>query len=157
MAIKERTLLVIKPDGVERRLERVILSQVKSKGLEVRRRRMLWLTKEFVEDHYRPHVGKPYFAGLLKYMMRGPVIAFEIFGEYAVHKIRELAGETNPKNAPPLCWRGQYGIVTESGGIENVVHSSATIQEARDEITMFFEREGAGFIDRTLRRIGLRK
>lgn len=134
----ERTLVILKPDALERGLHRVVCAELLKLGLKlgdhsVRAR----LEEHEVRDHYAAYAEAPFFPGILAYMTRGPVALMVWYGEDAVAKIRALAGATRPDEAAPGTLRARFGRLVD-GRIENVLHCSATEEEAEAEITRFF-------------------
>lgn len=134
----ERTLLLLKPDGVEKDLERVIAEEVAALGLRVIDRKKMRLHRAIVTEHYAHHANKPFFPGLCAYMTRGPVIALIVEGDAAVAKIRDLVGATDPSKAAPESIRARFGRKLPDGRVENVVHASEKPEEAEVEIKRFF-------------------
>lgn len=161
MASVQRTLLMIKPDGVEKKLRKVILDKIHDPAsdfqLKIVREKTLWLTQDLVNAHYAEHTRKPHFVSMSRYLMRGPVIVFEVVGAHAISKIRGLCGATHPRDAAPGTIRAEHGRVSPLFlHIENVVHSSANDREASEEIKRFFGAKGAGKWEILMRKVGLR-
>lgn len=154
---RERTLLMIKPDGVEKKIRGDILKLLDAEGLVIKREKQMWLTRELIEQHYKEQIGKPHFKTMSLYLLRGPVVVMEIEGTYAINKVRSFCGATHPDNAEPGTLRRKYGHTSPLfSHIENAVHSSANRQEAFLEISRFFTTDGAKWWSVLLRRIGLR-
>ena len=130
----ERTLVLIKPDGVERGLVGEILSRFEKKGLKIVGLQMLKMDHSFAEKHYAEHKDQPFFAGLINFMTSSPIIAAIIEGEGAVVAVRGLMGCTNPLKSPPGTIRGDYGLVTS----HNLIHGSDSLESAKREIELFF-------------------
>lgn len=140
----ERTLLLIKPDGVSRGLENEIFSRVEQAGLKVVKKRKVEMTKELADDLYSPHLGKPFYSGLIKFITIGPVICSIVEGEKAVDKVRALMGATDPREAKAGTIRGDFkeqNIYTLEGTIKNIVHGSDSLESAEREIAVFFKEE----------------
>lgn len=139
--MKERTLIFLKPDAVERGLEGHVTREFKLRGLRVTRRKKLRLTAALAGEHYAHHADKPFFPGLIAYVTRGPVVAMVIEGEDAVAAVREIAGATDPAKAAPQTLRARFGRRTADGRIENVIHASEKPEEAEVEIRRFFGQD----------------
>jgi len=131
----ERTLLLIKPDGVSRGLVGEILSRFERKGLRIRALKMVRLTNEQAEKLYDVHRGKHFFADLVKFMTSGPIVAAVLEGEDAVSVVRLLVGPTDGRKAPPGTIRGDYSLSIA----ENVVHAADSLERANYEITVIFK------------------
>jgi nucleoside-diphosphate kinase len=139
---KERTLVLIKPDGMERRLGHTIIAEIiLLRGMRIDRYRRVQLTPEIVDEHYAMHRGKTFFPALVAYMTRSPCFAMIVSGENAISKVRDLAGNTYPEKANVHTLRGRYGRTMPGGTIENVIHSSDTPEQAEAEIERFFGKE----------------
>ncbi len=137
----EKTLLMIKPDGVARGLEDEILKRVSQAGLKIVARKKLQLTIEQATEHYAVHKDKPFFPGLLKFITSGSVLACEVQGDKAIDKLRDLMGETNPLEAEPGTIRGdlrEENVRTPEGTIKNLVHGSDSQESARRELGIYF-------------------
>jgi nucleoside-diphosphate kinase len=131
----ERTLLILKPDAVERGLIGRILAKVEEKGLKIVRMEMVRLTPERARAFYRVHEGKPFMGDLVTYMSSGPVVACVIEAESAITRLRELMGATNPKNAAPGTIRAEFAVDIQT----NSVHGSDSPESAAEEIPFFFQ------------------
>lgn len=132
----EQTFLMIKPDGVKRRLVGDILIKLEKKGLKIVAMKMLQITRELAEIHYQEHRGKEFYEELIKFITSGPVVALVLEGEGIVEIIRNFAGKTNPKEAGCGTIRGDYAFDLT----QNVVHTSDSIVSAKREIINFFEK-----------------
>jgi len=130
----ERTLIIIKPDGVQKKLIGRIISRFEDDGLEIERIRVLHIDKNIALIHYKEHVEKPFFPKLLQYITSGPSIVMVIKGENAVARARELIGCTNPEKADKGTIRGDFGTDITI----NVVHGSDSESSAEREINIFF-------------------
>ena len=131
----ERTLLLIKPDGVERRLVGEIVSRIERKGLTVAALEMRIVSDELASRHYAEHDGKPFFASLLEFITSGPLVAAIVEGPRAVAAGRQLAGATDPvEKAAPGTIRGDFGLETQF----NLVHGSDSPESAEREIALWF-------------------
>jgi nucleoside-diphosphate kinase len=131
----ERTLLLVKPDGVERRLVGEIISRIERKGLTVAALEMRIVSDELASRHYAEHDGKPFFASLLEFITSGPLVAAIVEGPRAVAAVRQLAGGTDPvEKAAPGTIRGDFGLETQF----NLVHGSDSPESAEREIALWF-------------------
>ena len=130
----ERTLSIIKPDGVEKNLIGEVYRRFEQGGLRIVAAKMLRLTKERAEGFYAVHKERPFFRDLVSYMTSGPVVVQVLEGEGAIAKNREIMGATNPANADPGTIRADFASSIE----ENVVHGSDGPDTAVQEIAYFF-------------------
>lgn len=134
-AVNQRTLLLIKPDGVERRLVGEIISRIERKGLTIAALEMRNISDELARLHYAEHTGKPFFAPLLEFITSGPLVAAIVEGPRAVAAVRQLAGATDPvEQAAPGSIRGEFGLETQF----NLVHGSDSPESAEREIALWF-------------------
>lgn len=134
----DRTLVLLKPDSIERGLIGKIIEILESNnGLRIQNIKKVQLNEALLRQHYAHLVSKPFFKEILEYMTRSHVFAMILEGENAVSKVRELCGATNPLEASKHSIRGMFGICKE----ENLVHSSDSIESAEIEIKRFFEEE----------------
>jgi nucleoside-diphosphate kinase len=131
----ERTLSIIKPDGVEKNLIGEVIRRFEKGGLRIIAARMLRLTRQQAEGFYAVHRERPFFADLVKYMTSGPVVVQVLEGADAIKKNRDIMGATNPKNAAPGTIRADFAASIE----ENVVHGSDGPDTAAVEIAYFFK------------------
>lgn len=134
----ERTLSIIKPDGVQKNLIGEIYSRFEKAGLDIVAARMMQLSKEQAQGFYAVHSERPFFNDLVSYMTSGPVIVQALSGEEAIAKNREIMGATNPADADPGTIRADYADSIE----ENVVHGSDAVETAAQEIAYFFGDDG---------------
>jgi nucleoside-diphosphate kinase len=131
----ERTLLLIKPDGVERGLVGEIISRIERKGLTVAALEMRIVSEELARRHYAEHDGKPFFGSLLEFITSGPLVAAIVEGPRAVAAVRQLVGATDPvEKAAPGTIRGDFGLETQF----NLVHGSDSPESALREIALWF-------------------
>ncbi len=130
----ERTLILLKPDAVQRGLVGEILKRFEQKGLNLADMRMLTFTPELAQKHYAEHVGKDFFPRLQEYITSGPVVAAILEGDEAVAVVRNLLGPTNGIQAPPGTIRGDFSL----SQTYNLVHASDSLDSAKREITLFF-------------------
>ena len=131
----ERTLVLIKPDGVERRLIGEIISRIERKGLTIAALEFRHVSEELAARHYAEHEGKPFFGSLLEFITSGPVVAAIVEGPRAIAAFRQLAGGTDPvEKATPGTIRGDFGLETQF----NLVHGSDSTDSAKREIPLWF-------------------
>jgi len=130
----ERTLVLVKPDGVRRRLIGEVVRRLEAKGLDVRAMQMMLVGRELAEEHYGEHREKPFFGELVEFITSGPVVAMRIEGEGAVGVVRTLMGATNPAKADPGTIRGDLALSMS----ENLIHGSDSPESAERELGLFF-------------------
>jgi len=145
--MKERTLVLLKPDAVQRGISGEVISRFEKAGLKIVGTKMVWVDKAFAKKHYAAHVKKPFYPGLEKMITEGPVIAMVLEGLHAVETVRKLVGPTEPRQAPPGTIRGDYAHhsyeYTDQKGIaiKNIIHASGNKKEAKQEIELWFKPE----------------
>jgi nucleoside-diphosphate kinase len=133
--VSNRTLVLLKPDAVERQLVGSILSRFETKGLKIVAMELRTLGAAILERHYEEHKGKGFYAELVSFMSRGPVVALVVEGPEDTWEIlRNMMGATNPRNAAPGTIRGDYGTLFT----ENLIHGSDSAASAAREIGIFF-------------------
>ena len=143
----ERSLVIIKPDGVERELVGEIISRFEHAGLKIVGMKMVWIDSKFAEKHYAAHKSKPFFNELVDFITEGPVVAFVIEGVHAVDNVRRLVGHTSPSEAAPGTIRGDFAHLSmayaskKGSGGKNVIHASGSKKEADAEIRLWFKKE----------------
>ncbi len=130
-----RTLILLKPDGVQRGLIGDIVSRFEKKGLKIVAMKMMRMTKEKAEDFYSVHKGKPFYNGLVEYITSGPIVAIGLEGNNAISVVRTMMGKTNPAEADKGTIRSDYGI--DIG--KNTVHGSDSEESAKKEIPIVFD------------------
>ncbi|GAA4534098.1 nucleoside-diphosphate kinase [Mycobacterium paraffinicum] len=131
----ERTLVLIKPDGVERQLVGEIIGRIERKGLVIAALELRRVSEDLAAEHYAEHEGKPFFGSLLEFITSGPVVAAIVEGPRAIAAFRQLAGGTDPvEKATPGTIRGDFGLETQF----NLVHGSDSIESAKREIALWF-------------------
>ncbi len=130
----ERSLVLIKPDAVERNISGAIISRFESQGLKMVALKMLHMDKALAEQHYAVHKDKHFFEGLVDYITSGPIVALVLEGEDAVTRIREIMGATDPVKAGEGTIRKDYGLDVE----HNSTHGSDSVENAENEIKLFF-------------------
>lgn len=132
--MKEKTLVLIKPDAVERNLIGRILTEYERNHLKVIKMKMIDVPREIAEKHYAEHKQKPFFDSLVSYLTRSPIIALVLEGENVVERVRVLNGATDPEDAEDNTIRSLYGIQLS----ENTVHASDSLASARREMAIWF-------------------
>lgn len=132
----EYTFSIIKPDATERNLIGKINSYLEGAGLEIAAQKMVSLTKDQAEKFYAEHSERPFFNGLVAYMISAPVVLQVLKGEDAVAKNREVMGATNPANAMPGTIRKDFAVDIEA----NSIHGSDSLESAEREINFFFDK-----------------
>jgi nucleoside-diphosphate kinase len=131
----ERTLVIVKPDGVQRGLIGPILTRLERRGLRFAALKLMQITPELAERHYAVHKGKPFYAGLIEFITSGPVVVAVVEGRNAIDIVRKTLGATNPAQADPGTIRADFGL--EIG--RNLVHGSDGPDTAAYEIPIFFD------------------
>jgi nucleoside-diphosphate kinase len=143
----ERTLVLVKPDGVERGLIGRVVQRFEDIGLKIVGMKMVWLDKKFSQEHYAAHVEKPFYKGLETFIISGPVIAMVLEGVEAIELVRKVVGGTEPKGAAPGTIRGDfshhsYGYADKKGiAIKNLIHASGDKKDAKVEVPLWFSKE----------------
>lgn len=137
---KERTLILVKPDGVRRGLVGEVISRIESKGYEITAMRMLNADHSILEKHYEEHNGKPFFEPLLEFMSSGPIVAMIAEGERVIEGFRTMAGVTDPTVAAPGSIRGDLARDQGTKVVQNIVHGSDSVQSAEREIKIFLAK-----------------
>jgi nucleoside-diphosphate kinase len=134
MTTADRTLVICKPDAVERRLVGEIISRLERKGLRIAQMRTETISKETAGQHYGEHQGKPFYDDLVAFITRGPAVLMVVEGPEAYSVVRTLMGATNPRQAAPGTIRGDLAIELT----ENLVHGSDSPESAAREVALFF-------------------
>ena len=137
-AAVERTLILVKPDGVARNLTGVILARIEAKGYRIVALRQRVADAELLAQHYAEHVGKPFYQPLVEFMSSGPVVAVVAEGQRVIEGFRALAGATDPSVAAPGTIRGDLGRDWGSKVQQNLVHGSDSVESAEREIGIWF-------------------
>ncbi len=130
----EHTFVMVKPDGVARRLLGEIISRLERKGLDLERIRTLTVDEALANRHYEEHLEKPFFPELLEFITSGPVVAMEWSGDEAVSVVHTLVGATNPRDAAPGTIRGDFGLQVT----QNLVHAADSPASAERELAIYF-------------------
>lgn len=131
----ERTLILVKPDGVHRGLIGQIINRFETRGLKLVGMKFIQMTDELAAKHYAIHKGKPFYEKLVAYIVSGPVVAMVWEGQEAISAARKTMGATNPIEASPGTIRGDFGM--EIG--RNLVHGSDSPENAAEEVSLFFD------------------
>ncbi|MFM8253954.1 MAG: nucleoside-diphosphate kinase [Actinomycetota bacterium] len=134
----ERTLVLIKPDGVRRNLVGEVIARIERKGYLIANIRMLQADRALLEKHYAEHVGKPFYEPLVEFMLSGPIVALIAEGNRVIEGFRSLAGATDPTVAAPGTIRGDLARDQGTKVVQNIVHGSDSIESAEREIALFF-------------------
>ena len=133
----ERTLVLVKPDGVQRLLVGRILARYEERGLKLAGLKLMSVDRELAERHYAVHREKPFFKGLVDFITSGPLVAAALEGPNAIGIIRAMNGATRPHEAAPGSIRGDFAVETA----QNLVHASDSPETAAAELAMWFDAE----------------
>jgi nucleoside-diphosphate kinase len=133
----QSTLVLIKPDGVNRGLIGNVISRLENSGLKISGIKILKINQELAEKHYAEHIDKPFFSSLLNFIISSPVVAIVLSGPEAISKTRSLMGSTNPLESAPGTVRGDLGLTVE----KNIIHGSANQVDADREINLYFNED----------------
>lgn len=131
----ERSLIILKPDAVQRGLVGTILGRLEQRGLKIVGMKLIQIEAELARKHYAEHEGKPFFNGLVEYITSGPVVVLAIAGDNVIEMIRNMVGATNPAKAAPGTIRGDYAV---SIG-RNLIHASDKPESGEREVQTFFQ------------------
>jgi nucleoside-diphosphate kinase len=134
----ERTLVLVKPDGVARGLVGEVIARIERKGLRLAALELRTLDRATAETHYAEHRDKPFFGSLVEFITSGPLVAMVVEGERAVEAFRQLAGATDPIKAATGSLRGDFATAVQN----NIVHGSDSPESAKREIDLFFPALG---------------
>jgi nucleoside-diphosphate kinase len=140
----ERTLVIIKPDGVQRGLIGEITHRLERRGLKIVGMKLMTISNELAQKHYGVHQGKPFYEGLVQYITSGPVVVLVLEGKKAIETIRTTVGATNPVQAAPGTIRADLAV--EIG--RNLIHASDSPESAENEVKLFFGDETLASWDR---------
>jgi len=130
----ERSLIILKPDAVQRGLVGAIIQRLEQRGLKFAGLKLIRIDQALAQRHYSVHQGKPFFDSLVRYIVSGPVVVAVVVGEGVVQTIRNTVGATNPANAAPGTIRGDFAL--EIG--RNLVHASDSPENGEQEVSLFF-------------------
>ena len=133
----ERTLIILKPDAIQRRLIGRLIQRFEDKGLAVVAMKLIRISRELAERHYAPHKGKPFYPGLIDYITSGPVVVMVLQGERCIDIARMLMGKTFGYEAAPGTIRGDFGASRSF----NLVHGSDSPESAKSEIALYFQEK----------------
>ena len=142
MITRQKTLVIIKPDGIQKNIIGEIISRIEKKGLKILNMKMMKLSRELAEKLYEEHRNKPFFKSLVNFITSAPIIVMIVEGEDVISIFRSMMGPTDPKNAAPGTIRGDYGTDIE----RNIIHGSDSIESAKREVDLFFPEEQEGVI-----------
>lgn len=143
----ERTLVLLKPDTIQRCFAGELITRFEKVGLKIVGMKMVWVNEEFSKQHYKAHVDKAFYPGLQAMITEGPVIAIVLEAPHAVSQVRKMVGGTEPKSAQPGTIRGDYAQhsyeYTDNKGIsiKNLIHASGNLEEAKTEVSLWFNEE----------------
>ncbi|TRZ85285.1 MAG: nucleoside-diphosphate kinase [Streptomycetaceae bacterium] len=140
----ERTLILVKPDGVRRGLVGEVISRIESKGYAVVALRMVQPDRALLARHYAEHEGKPFYEPLVGFMLSGPIVAMVAEGNRVIEGFRSLAGATDPTVAAPGTIRGDLARDQGTKVMQNLVHGSDSVESATREIEIFFSGQLIG-------------
>jgi len=145
----QRTLVLIKPEGVQRNLIGKVITRFEDAGLKIAGMKMVWADKEFASKHYTQDIaerrGEKVRKQLLDYIIEGPVIAMVIEGVNAIENVRKIVGGTEPKSAPPGTIRGDFAHVSftyadqKNIAVKNIIHASGDEKDAKNEVALWFK------------------
>ena len=132
----EKTLVLVKPDGVQRGLIGTVIGRIESKGLKIAGLKLIHVSEELAKEHYGEHVDRPFFGDLVSFITSSPVVALAVEGDNAVSVVRTLMGGTNPQEADPGTIRGDFGMTIGM----NLAHGSDSAESAERELNLFFDK-----------------
>jgi len=135
----QRTLILVKPDGVRRQLIGEVIRRVESKGYIIANLKMVQPDRSLLEEHYAEHAGKPFYEPLLEFMLSGPIVAIIAEGNRVIEGFRKLAGVTDPTVAEPGTIRGDLARDQGTKVVQNIVHGSDSEESAEREIGIWFK------------------
>jgi len=133
----ERTLIILKPDAIQRGLIGTLIARIEQRGLRIAGLKMLWVSPELAERHYGEHRGKAFYEPLLRFITSAPVVALVVEGPQAISVMRMLMGKTDARQADPGTIRGDFGLSNR----HNLVHGSDSPESAEREIALWFTPE----------------
>ena len=131
----ERTLIILKPDSIQRNLVGEIITRFEKKGLQIVGAKFMKISQQLAETHYEPHKGKPFYPGLVKFMTSSPVIVLALAGKDAITIARKMMGATFGSKAEPGTIRGDYGVSNSF----NLIHGSDAPESAQRELGLWFK------------------
>ena len=130
----QRTFIMVKPDGVRRKLVGEVVGRIEAKGYDIKEMKLFTIDESLAHKHYAEHTEKPFFGELVSFITSGPVVAMVVEGPDAVAGMRQIMGATNPLEAVPGSIRGDFASVIT----ENIVHGSDSPESAEREVNLFF-------------------
>lgn len=133
----ERSLIILKPDAVQRGLVGPILTRLEQRGLKLSGLKLMQIDESLARQHYQVHEGKPFFPSLVKYIISGPVVVVVVVGANVIQVVRNTVGATNPSQAAPGTIRGDFAL--EIG--RNLIHASDSPENGEQEVSLFFQPE----------------
>jgi nucleoside-diphosphate kinase len=133
----ERTLIILKPDTIQRKLVGRIIQRFEDKSLKIIGMKMIWIDKELAQKHYKAHIEKPFFNSLLEFITSTPVIVMVLEGPEVVEQVRKMVGATDCKKAEVGTIRFDFGLSIQN----NLIHASESPKDAEYEINLFFKPE----------------
>ncbi len=133
----ERTLVLVKPDGVSRGLVGEVISRFERKGFKIKALKMLWMTREQAEEFYSVHKGKHFYEDLVEFITSGPIVAMILEGDSAIEVVRLMIGATDGRRASPGTIRGDYSLSIQN----NIVHASDSRESYERELRVVFKPE----------------
>lgn len=133
----ERTLIILKPDAVQRGLIGTLISRIEQRGLRIAGLKMLWVSEDLAARHYGEHRGKAFYEPLLRFITSAPVVALVVEGPQAIPTMRAMMGKTDARQADPGTMRGDFGLSNR----HNLIHGSDSPESAEREITLWFTAE----------------
>lgn len=131
----ERTLIILKPDTVQRKLIGRIIQRFEDKGFKIVGMKMIWINRELATKHYQAHINKPFFNSLLEFITSLPVVVIALEGQDVVEQVRKMVGSTDCRKADVGTIRFDFGLSIQN----NLVHASESPQDAQREIELFFQ------------------
>ncbi len=134
--LADRTLVLLKPDAIQRGLAGRIIARMEDRGLKLAAMKLMQMTEDIARRHYAEHVSKPFFKGLSEFMRSRPIVAMAVEGKNAVEVVRAMVGATDPQKAAPGTIRGDFGV--DIG--RNLIHASDSAEAAARELAIFFEK-----------------
>ncbi len=137
MKERERTFLMVKPDGVQRGLVGNVVSRLENKGFKLVAMKMMQISPEMAAKHYGEHQGKPFYNGLIEFITSAPVVAMIWEGDDVIEMARAMMGATDPRKAAPGTMRGDLAVFMGN----NIVHGSDSLESAEREMSLFFGKE----------------
>ena len=141
----ERSLIILKPDAVQRGLIGPILTRLEQRGLKLAGLKLIRIDEQLARRHYAVHEGKPFFNGLVEYIISGPVVVAVVTGTNVIGMVRNTVGATNPAQAAPGTIRGDFAV--EIG--RNLIHASDSPENGEKEVALFFNEQELVWLDRS--------